>query len=80
MPTSTSTDAARTGIGEDAIPYPCCAYGATEGVAYAQTARRPARFHEGEPGDHLEYQVTLWPASAEAGVRVLKHGKSPWAY
>ncbi|MFC4068901.1 hypothetical protein [Actinoplanes subglobosus] len=49
-------------------------------VAYAPTDQRPAKYDEDGPGDHLEYQLTLWPAPAESGVRVLKQGGSPWAY
>lgn len=49
-------------------------------VVYAQTGHRPAKYNSEDPGDHLEYQLTMWPTDAERGVRVLKEGPSPWAY
>ncbi|WP_406068474.1 hypothetical protein [Micromonospora sp. NBC_01638] len=49
-------------------------------VAYAQTDRRPARFDLEGVGDHLEYQITMWPTDADRRVYVLKQGPSPWAY
>ncbi|GAB1644107.1 hypothetical protein [Krasilnikovia sp. MM14-A1259] len=49
-------------------------------VAYAQTARRPVNYNADGPGDHLEYQLTMWPTSTEVGVQVMKQGASLWAY
>jgi hypothetical protein len=49
-------------------------------VAYMQTDRRPGRYHPEDAGDHLEYQLTMWPMASDRGVRVLKQGPSPWAY
>jgi hypothetical protein len=49
-------------------------------VAYAQTDLRPARSNLEDAGDHLEYQLTMWPTDADRGVHVLKQGLSPWAY
>ena len=49
-------------------------------IAYAQTDYRPPGSTDSEPGDHVEYQVTLWPALAGGAVTVLKQGPSPWAY
>lgn len=49
-------------------------------VGYIQTDERPLRFSEEDPGDHLEYRITMWPAVGERSVHVLKQGPSPWAY
>ncbi|GIJ81268.1 hypothetical protein SAMN05443287_12017 [Micromonospora phaseoli] len=49
-------------------------------VVYAQTDRRPVRCDLDGVGDHLEYQLTMWPTDADLGVHVLKQGPSPWAY
>jgi hypothetical protein len=49
-------------------------------VGYLQTSRRPSRFAESDPGDHLEYRISMWPTAEERGVLVLKQGPSPWAY
>lgn len=49
-------------------------------VVYTQTDHRPAKGHPESPGDHLEYQLTMWPTDADRDVHVLKQGPSPWAY
>lgn len=49
-------------------------------VGYLRTARRPSKFSRSEPGDHLEYRVTMWRTVEDRGVQVLKQGPSPWAY
>jgi hypothetical protein len=49
-------------------------------VGYLQTERRPSKFSESDPGDHLEYRVTMWPVAEDRGVQVLKQGPEPWAY
>jgi hypothetical protein len=60
------------------IPLPAGRYRVR--VAYAQTDHRPATYNPADSGDHLEYQLTMWPTDAELGVHVLKQGPSPWAY
>jgi len=49
-------------------------------VGYLQTEQRPSKFSEDDPGDHLEYRVTMWPVAEDRGVQVLKQGPEPWAY
>jgi hypothetical protein len=49
-------------------------------VVYARTDDRPARYNPDDAGDHLEYQITMWPTDTDQGVHVLKQGPSPWAY
>jgi hypothetical protein len=49
-------------------------------VAYLKTELRPSKCSEDDPGDHLEYRVTMWPVAEDRGVQVLKQGPEPWAY
>jgi hypothetical protein len=49
-------------------------------VGYLQTEQRPSKFSEDDPGDYLEYRVTMWPVTDDHGVQVLKQGPEPWAY
>jgi hypothetical protein len=49
-------------------------------VVYMQTGLRPRRYNPEDVGDHLEYQLSMWPTDQESGVRVFKQGPSPWAY
>jgi hypothetical protein len=49
-------------------------------VGYLRTERRPSKLSESDPGDHLEYRVTMWPAAEDRGVQVLRQGPEPWAY
>jgi hypothetical protein len=49
-------------------------------VVYEPTHLRPTRYNPDDAGDHIEYQISMWPTGQETGVRVLKQGRSPWAY
>ena len=49
-------------------------------VGYLQTDLRPSEFSAGDPGEHLEYRVTMWPVTEDCAVQVLKQGPEPWAY
>lgn len=49
-------------------------------VSYVQTDYQPSGSNEDLPGDHLEYQITMWPIEVPSEVRVLKQGHDPWAY
>ena len=59
------------------IPVPAGRYRVR--VGYLPTELRPPTFSDEEPGDHLEYRVTMWPTEEERGVRIVKQGPSPWA-
>jgi hypothetical protein len=49
-------------------------------VFYTRTDHRPANSQPEDAGDHLEYQLTMWPTATDRGVRVLKQDPAPWAY
>lgn len=49
-------------------------------VVYMPTHLRPKRYGPEDDGDHIEYQLSMWPTGHETGVRVIKQGLSPWAY
>jgi hypothetical protein len=49
-------------------------------IAYAPAEASPQQLAEGDPGAFIEYLVTMWPVNTASDVRVLKQGRSPWAY
>lgn len=69
-----------TQLPEEVPPIPVPAGRHRLRVGYLPTARRPSMFSEADPGDHLEYRVTMWPTVEACGVRIPKQGPSPWAY
>jgi hypothetical protein len=46
-------------------------------VSYVQTDYQPSGSNEDLPGDHLEYQITMWPIEVPSEVRVLKQVTTP---
>ncbi|MEU6073933.1 hypothetical protein [Micromonospora sp. NPDC047074] len=69
-----------TQLPEEVEPIPVPAGRYRVRVGYLPTGQRPSKFSETDPGNHLEYRVTIRPTVGERGVRILKQGPSPWAY
>ncbi|WP_141908921.1 hypothetical protein [Micromonospora sp. A202] len=80
FPSGKLTVTGATQVPEQVEPIPVPAGRYRVRVGYLPTGQRPSKFSETDPGDHLEYRVTMWPTVEERGVRILKQGSSPWAY
>jgi hypothetical protein len=80
IPSGKMTVTGATELPDEVEPVPLPAGRYRVRVVYTQADHRPARCHPEDAGDHLEYQVTMWPTDADRGVHVLKQGPSPWAY
>jgi hypothetical protein len=80
LPSGKMTVTGATELPKEVEPVPLPAGRYRVRVVYMQTDYRPARCHLEGAGDHLEYQLAMWPTNADRGVHVLRQGPSPWAY